>query len=342
MKNIIFLLILLSACKDNLNINNNNKNKSIQNNNIKNTRQLSDDLRQKDIQEDYNKDNFKLDELKNIDWSDTKNYGNTSNFIVLNKNESANYIINSELFKNLGAKDSDYYIAKVKPDGNCWLTASALTIFYLIFNDDEIFKQVIEDLPKLLTSYESVPGFKDRFLYKEFTTLLQAFKKLTPQERIISFNKEKSYKLINYTLRSLLHAHSYENNEQEELKKLLTDNQWGESRNIINFFTNFIKKPVINLFLVANNAHELSFIINNIYSTIIDKDALNNFFNDNLDDNYKTHFIKSSLQEFKQTFMITKKEDLLKQPLLQVIPMYINKNHYNLLIKKDIATKFGY
>ena len=284
--------------------------------------------------------------MKNIDWTDTKNYGNTSDFIVLNKNESANYIINSELFKNLGAKDNDYYVARVKADGNCWLTAGALTIFYLIFNDDEIFKQVIEDLPTLLNSYKDVPGFKDRFLYKEFTTLLQAFKKLTPQERIIAFNKEKSYQLINYTLRSLLHAHSYENNEQKELKKLLTDRQWGESRNIINFFTNFIKKPVINLFYIGSpeNKHiyNLTFTINDKYSNIINENELNNFFNDSLDNNDEIHFIKSSLQEFKQTFTINKKEDLLNQPLLQVIPMYINNNHYNLLIKKDIATKFGY
>ena len=70
---------------------------------------------------------------------------------------------------------------------------------------------------------------------------------------------------------------------------------------------------------------------------------LNDFFNSNIiigsDNNFT---IKASSEDLKTAFNVDKKEDLLNQPLLQVIPQFVNGNHYNLLINKNIVQKFGY
>ncbi len=311
---------------------------------------ITDALRQKDIQEDYAKDNFKLDELRKIDWGNTNDYGSAISMFTLSKTTSTNYIDKAPLFQSLGTKDEDYYQISVKGDGNCWITAGLQTVFYLIFNDDDLFNEVITQLPLLVTEYKDVPGFKDRFLHNELITLLKTLKNLSPQQRLVEFNKEKSYKLLNYSFRALLHAKKFSNynynyrdeDTEEELKNLLIDKQWVASRDLINFFDSKLlkNKKLINLFFFSNNKYELVFTINTKESSI-SADNLDKFFNNTLDEMDKI-LIKSSLEEFKKVFNINKKEDLLNSPLLQVIPMFVNNNHYNLLVNKKIANKFGY
>ena len=353
---IIFINMLIISCDsyDNIKAKNdkNSNSKSTQNTNKK--EYLPDSERQKEITEDYLKDNFNLDELRKIDWSNTENYGPSKNFITLNKVTSHNFIENTPMLKELGAKDDDYYVAKVAGDGDCWITASAQTIFYLIFNNNELFDELIAKLPLFITKYQDLPGFKDRFLYEEFITLLQTLKSLPAKERITQFNKEHSYKLINYTFRTLIHAnkfserkdslpYDYNNEIKQELKEFLTNNSWGAARGILALFTNMLKNtPIINLFYNSTidnkNYYNLNFSINSNFSQIPIYTDLNDFFNNQLDEPY----IKTSLEDFKTAFNVDKKEDLLNQPLLQVIPQFVNGNHYNLLINKNIAQKFGY
>ncbi len=347
---LIVLLINLGACKGILDIDKNQSKANINHNNNpgdKTKVALSDSFRQKDIKEDYLRDNFKLDDLRKIDWSNTENYGVPKNFLTLSKTESTNFIENLPILTSLGAKDKDYYVSTVKGDGNCWMTAGAQTVFYLIFNDDELFNEVIKQLPLLVEKYKDVPGFKDRFLYEELITLLKIFKTLSPQKRLVEFNKEFSYKLINYNFRALVHAMNLSKDSdalnediKAELKKILNDHQWSASRDIIKFFVDLLQnRPLIELFY-NGPATFFRFRINKKYGSI-NFAMINDFFSDTLDEDDK-ELLKISLEDFKKAFNIEKKEDLLNSPLLQVIPEYINGNHYNLLINKSIATKFGY
>ena len=312
-----FINILTAACDSCDTV---NSNAYTQINNIK---YLPDSDRQKDIEKDYLKDNFNFDQFKDVDWNDVATYGATKSLVTDNKND---YALDEErsVFFALGAQKNDYKIVRIAGDGNCWMRAAIQQALFLILNDEDKFNAFVSKIPVIKEDFKDVPGFEHRFLANDLITLLTKLKSLAPKERLASFNKDKVDTFLQYIFRTLLAATVYKfsvPDEQKEkyLKISLTMAKWGDAKDIAYVLQLFLDED----FYIPDGDLESIFSYKG-------KNMIGEIFSDNK----KVYLDDDELDN-------DNKNKILAYPTVQVVPLHTGGNHFNLLVHKNSAAKFG-
>lgn len=330
MKKIFLIISMLSFFACNLEIASSSSSlSSAQTQHIPPSVSVSDALRQKDIKEDYFRDNFNFDQFKDVDWGNTNTYGNFQANVTLSKNDYK--LPENSILKTIGFSDTDYYSVTIRADGSCWMRAALQQVWFVIFTDEALFNSFIAQIPIIADKYKDVPGFKGRFLQENLITLLKTLKNLSPAERLVQLNKDKIDTFLDYTFRAFLNAFKSINpnaHEKMTLKNWLTANSWSDPtyifESVYSFLPNqnrIIKNTEMDVFICDNNGR---------LDAIYDKES----FEEN-----KDNLLKIGIKT---------KEDMKAHKFLQVLPVATNTTsistayHYNLIVNKQIAPKFGY
>lgn len=290
---------------------------------------LADGIRQQGITEDHMRDNFNFDQFASVNWSNATTFGAGENNAIITKDN-----IPDIKGYHLGIKPENYYNVAIRGDGNCWLRAGMISILHMVFTEQALFDEFIEQIQVVAKKYNNVPGFATRYYPESFAELIKKLHNMSPQERLAQYNTKHVDKFLTYTLRAVLHAYTYRNSHryypiEEFLKKRIKDGAWGVATDINIIWQEFL--PSKGFFMFDNQ--------NNLIEILDPKKRL--YFG------YKKHLLSLTshpdlAEVLNNYFNIKNIDDFLTARQLDAVPYFVNGNHFNLAIKKSAAVRFGY
>lgn len=180
------------------------------------------------IQEDSSRDNFDFTQFKGIDWRDPSTFGEPCAGLCVGP--TTDPIPRHALLPELGVTNDNYSMVTIKGDGSCWIRSVIQVVLFQAFQNQAVFKGLIDNIKKANTSLQVIPGFSARFRSDDLINLLNTINALTPRERLAQFNKTKVDLFLDYSMRSYLHAQqALRWKADPDLKKILTSHSWGDS-----------------------------------------------------------------------------------------------------------------
>lgn len=286
---------------------------------------VDDILRQQGLSEQF-KDNFVFSNLSQIDWANPATYGPSGNYVGLT---TTNPSMESR-FAHIGVTPNDYYRVTIMGDGSCWLRATWVGFLYALFSREDYYQKFLVSAKKLPQTYAHVPGFKERYFLSDFLKLIGTLKKLSPKDRIRQLNKSSVDTFLNYTFRAIIHAHYMNSRTDEGMRKsILLSNSWGVPKTDLLFNKLLPKEHLIMfspdttaLYIVPSNEKPGTLYIEPNGDILEEPEG--------------------GLKILADEFGIKNIRDLGKNDFLAVVTVHTGGNHYELWVRKEHASQFGY